>query len=101
MVFPDAQQFCNLPRELQAALEAGKRVVVHSRMGIGRSSLVAAGLLVAEGKTVPEAFEVSTARGMPVPDTDAPWRWLQPVMSDIGSPRSPDRRAAEGVLGKR
>jgi protein-tyrosine phosphatase len=80
---PETQKFRDLLVELQAALDAGQNVVVHCRIGIGRSSLVAAGLLVSEGQTVPEAFEaISTARGMAVPDTDAQRTWLQTVMSD-------------------
>ena len=83
---PDTSQFRGLIVELRQALEAGQNVVVHCRMGIGRSSLVAAGLLVSEGQTVPEAFEsISTARGMPVPDTDEQRMWLQVVMADAGS----------------
>jgi protein-tyrosine phosphatase len=83
---PNAEQFRDLVRGLEAALDAGQNVVVHCRMGIGRSSLVAAGLLVAEGRTVSEAFEeVATARGMPVPDTDEQRTWLQAVVSDTDS----------------
>ena len=64
---PDTNQFRGLIVELRQALDAGQNVVVHCRMGIGRSSLVAAGILVSEGQTVPEAFEaITTARGMPV-----------------------------------
>jgi protein-tyrosine phosphatase len=83
---PNAEQFRDLVRVLEAALDAGQNVVVHCRMGIGRSSLVAAGLLVAEGRTVSEAFEeVATARGMPVPDTDEQRTWLQAVVGDTDS----------------
>jgi protein-tyrosine phosphatase len=83
---PNAEEYRDLLRELEAALDAGQNVVVHCRMGIGRSSLVAAGLLVAEGRTVSEAFEdVATARGLPVPDTDGQRTWLQAAVSDTGS----------------
>ena len=82
---PEAEGFRALLAELLDALAAGKNVVVHCRMGIGRSSLVAAGLLVAEGQTVAKAFEaVSAARGMKVPDTDEQRTWLQGVMSATG-----------------
>jgi protein-tyrosine phosphatase len=83
---PDAQTFRDLLVELKAALADGQNVVVRCRMGIGRSSLVAAGLLVSEGQTVPDAFKaISSARGMAVPDTDAQRTWLQAVMSDSGT----------------
>jgi protein-tyrosine phosphatase len=79
---PETQPFRDLLAELREALAAGHNVVVHCRMGIGRSSLVAAGLLVEEGLTVPDAFEaVATARGMTVPDTEAQRTWLRTVMT--------------------
>jgi predicted protein tyrosine phosphatase len=80
---PDGNLFRELLRELEHALVTGQNIVVHCRMGIGRSSLVAAGLLVTEGQTVSRAFEVvSAARGMPVPDTDAQRTWFQAIMRD-------------------
>ena len=99
-------KFRDLLAELRAGLDARQNVVVHCRMGIGRSSLVAAGLLVSEGQTVPEAFKaISTARGMAVPDTDAQRTWLQAVMSDTdrlphnagaGSPRTHGKSYLKG-----
>lgn len=80
---PDTQHFRDLLDELELALAAGRNVVVHYRMGIGRSSLVAAGLLMSEGMTGSDAWEtVSTARGMSVPDTDEQRTWLLEVMAD-------------------
>ena len=46
---PDARRFRELLGELEAALNQGQNVVVHCRVGIGRSSLVAAGLLMVRG----------------------------------------------------
>jgi protein-tyrosine phosphatase len=80
---PDAPGFRSLLEQLHAALSQGQHVVVHCRMGIGRSSLVAAGLLMLEGMTAPEAWEaISAARGMSVPDTDEQRTWIQRVMRD-------------------
>jgi protein-tyrosine phosphatase len=80
---PDAQTFRDLLRELAAALNREQNVVVHCRMGIGRSSLVAAGLLMSEGMSGSEAWKaVSTARGVPVPDTDEQRTWLHEVMEN-------------------
>jgi protein-tyrosine phosphatase len=80
---PQAQEFRSLLNQLEAALSQGQHVVVHCRMGIGRSSLVAAGLLISEGMTGSEAWEaVSSARGMSVPDTDEQRTWLLQVMGE-------------------
>jgi protein-tyrosine phosphatase len=52
--------------------KAGNNILVHCRAGIGRSSLIAACILVAAGLRADEAFErIATARGQPVPDTPA------------------------------
>jgi protein-tyrosine phosphatase len=79
---PAVCDFRTLLNALEAALRAGKHVVVHCRMGIGRSSVVAAGLLMAEG--VPHATAwatVARARGLEVPDTAEQKSWLEAVMA--------------------
>jgi Polymorphic toxin system, DSP-PTPase phosphatase len=48
---PDLRAFRAVVAELTAELALGHAVVVHCRMGIGRSSLVAAGVLVAQRRT--------------------------------------------------
>lgn len=60
-----------LGRLLVQRLEAGASVAAHCRQGIGRSSTLAAAVLVLEGATGAGAWDrVSAARGLPVPDTD-------------------------------
>lgn len=62
---------------LVARLRAGHRVAVHCRAGIGRSSLIAAALLVRLGTPTNQVWDViSAARGCPVPETDEQRRWL-------------------------
>jgi protein-tyrosine phosphatase len=69
--------------ELRGALEQGRSVVVHCRQGIGRSSLIAAGLLVAAGADPNDAFDrVGAARGTSVPDTPEQRAWLGRVLAD-------------------
>lgn len=79
---PYVSDFLTLLNKLGRALQADKHVVVHCRMGIGRSSLVAAGLLVAEGVSQTTAWEtVTRARGLDVPDTAEQKSWLAAVMA--------------------
>jgi protein-tyrosine phosphatase len=60
-----------LAHELAQDLLADRSVVVQCRAGIGRSSLLAASVLRAEGRTTEEAWQlIAEARGLPVPDTD-------------------------------
>jgi len=72
---PDTGRIVDL---MLAELRAGKTLAIHCRMGIGRSALVAACLLVSEGIEVDEAFaRISRARGFAVPDTDAQAVWVK------------------------
>src|SRR5215470_19441079 len=55
----------------------GKAVAIHCRAGIGRSSLIAAGVLICSGLRADNALQlISIARGIDVPDTDAQRDWV-------------------------
>jgi protein-tyrosine phosphatase len=69
--------FVALIERLHAESQSGRGIVAHCYAGIGRSSLVAASLLVRAGLSLDDALErISDARGLPVPDTAAQHRWL-------------------------
>jgi protein-tyrosine phosphatase len=69
--------------ELRDAVEAGKSVGVHCRQGIGRSSLIASGVLMTSGVEAGAALErVATARGAAVPDTPEQRAWLEYVLAE-------------------
>lgn len=69
-----AQEFIG---ELHNALVAGKKVAIHCRQGIGRSGLIGSSLLVMSGIDPAQAFRlVSTARGLPVPETQEQSDWV-------------------------
>jgi protein-tyrosine phosphatase len=71
------QEALSLMSTVNAALHAGKSVAVHCRQGVGRSGLIAAGVLVAAGASVEKAIDaVSSARGEPVPETPEQLQWL-------------------------
>lgn len=58
------------------ALHAGKHVAIHCRMGIGRSAMIAAAILVVLGETPERALaSIQTARGLPVLDTPEQRQW--------------------------
>lgn len=64
-------------RRLAELLSEGKRVGVHCRQGIGRSSLIAATLLILAGVPADEAWaRVETGRGCGVPDTPEQRAWV-------------------------
>ncbi|MGH2609651.1 MAG: protein-tyrosine phosphatase family protein [Tepidiformaceae bacterium] len=63
--------------ELRDDLAAGQAVVAHCRMGVGRSPLIVASLLVATGLDPGDAWaRVEHARGLRVPDTEAQRQWV-------------------------
>ena len=73
----DAAAFWSFSRGVEAAVEHGEAVVSHCRAGIGRSSLVAAAVLVLRGASPTEALAtISTARGLSVPDTKWQREWF-------------------------
>jgi protein-tyrosine phosphatase len=81
---------------LSAQLATGKAIGIHCRQGIGRSALVAAGLLALAG--VPPALgleRISLARGRPVPETPEQRRWIE----DLASSEVAADRVSEGSVG--
>ena len=69
--------FKKLISDLYNQISNGVNVVVHCRAGIGRSGLVAAGILLHHGLDPVEAFAlVSLKRGVTVPDTEEQKEWL-------------------------
>jgi protein-tyrosine phosphatase len=71
----------SLLADVASALEEGKNVAVHCRQGIGRSGLIAAGILATSGMRPEQAIEVvSAARGMAVPETPGQRLWVQGLL---------------------
>ena len=63
--------------ELKEQLSRGSQVGIHCRQGIGRSSLVAACVLVTAGESSGSVFEqIGTARRATVPDTAEQKDWV-------------------------
>jgi protein-tyrosine phosphatase len=63
--------------QLRERIKQGKAVGIHCRASIGRASLIAACLMV-QNNTEPEDafFQIGSARGCPVPDTDEQSAWV-------------------------
>lgn len=74
----------SLLKVIVEALEEGKGVAVHCRQGIGRSGLIAAGVLMSSGIGAEKAIEsVSSARGLTVPETPAQLQWIRHLPSEL------------------
>ena len=74
---PDPQEFANLAFDLSDRLQLGSSVAVHCVGGIGRSTLLAAAIMVDLGDDPRTLFErISSVRGYPVPDTAEQIDWF-------------------------
>ena len=83
------QEAVSLLGRITAQLNAGKNVAVHCRQGIGRSGLIAAGALIASGRSPDEAMQiVSSARGIAIPETTEQRRWTERLPSGLAVTRS-------------
>lgn len=70
--------FAHFVQEIEKAVNAGKKIGLHCRQGIGRSSLMAAALLMSAGESPEAAWEaIRVARGCPVPDTIEQRNWVK------------------------
>ncbi|MEM6737284.1 MAG: dual specificity protein phosphatase family protein [Bacteroidota bacterium] len=72
------QAFITLIQQLNNELDKGNKIVIHCRMGIGRTGMLAAGILMQRGYDVNSAFELLTnVRTISVPDTEEQVEWVQ------------------------
>lgn len=63
---------------LTKKVDEGQSIVIHCRMGIGRSSIIAASLLLKYNFKTKDIMEnISAIRGLKVPDTDRQMTWLK------------------------
>lgn len=84
---PDRAGTLQLAAVVRDRLAAGAGVAVHCRMGIGRSSTLAAAVLVLEGMEPAEAWRrISVARGLRVPDTDAQREFVHTLLTPPARP---------------
>ena len=72
-----------LVNELKDLLSKGHSIAIHCRMGIGRSSIIAASVLLQKDDKVEDMIAtISKARGLSVPDTEEQLSWLKKRTKD-------------------
>lgn len=78
------QKTFEFAQNLLDILKKGKNVVIHCRQGVGRSSLIAACVLVLNGFSSENAFEkIRLARTCEVPDTKEQRDWVERFAANI------------------
>lgn len=83
---PSVESTLALIERLEAVLTSGKNVGIHCRQGIGRSTTIAASLLVRGGIDPVEALgRVGKARGRSVPDTPEQSEWVRSFASYLAT----------------
>jgi protein-tyrosine phosphatase len=66
-----------LAHQLAESVRQGKSVLIHCRAGIGRSTMLAAAVLVDLGESPIQALDnIAAARRLPVPDTHEQRQWI-------------------------
>jgi protein-tyrosine phosphatase len=71
------EAMADLAVKLLDALRSGQTVAVHCRQGIGRSAMVVAATLIAEGLDARAAVSITRqSRGLDVPETPAQRQWI-------------------------
>ena len=74
--------------EIANALQQGKNVAVHCRQGVGRSGLIAAGVLMNSGMNPGEAIRVvSSVRGAAIPETSEQRQWTEQLPLAVSAAR--------------
>jgi len=70
-------EFIRLSKELANKIKENKKVVIHCRMGIGRSSILAAATMIILGVEANDIFDIiGKYRKLKVPDTEEQKNWI-------------------------
>jgi len=81
------QDYLAFTKRLYHEAAGGLHTVVHCRAGIGRTGIVAAGVLLHAGFEPLEAFKhISTKRGVTVPDTSEQIKWVVKSYEAMSNP---------------
>jgi protein-tyrosine phosphatase len=79
-------EFIRLAHDLANRIQENEKVVIHCRMGIGRSSILAASVMIILGCEGSAVFEIiSQYRGLQVPDTEGQKNWILSIEEKLKS----------------
>lgn len=71
------EAYLKLVNQLTSYINDSKKVVIHCRMGIGRSTILAGGVLIKKGINANAVFDIiGKHRTLQVPDTEEQKKWV-------------------------
>jgi len=80
----NSKSFIKLINGIDKSLQENKKIVVHCRMGIGRTSVVVAGGLIKNNFEPIYVFDyLSKIRTLSVPDTNAQVEWIERIKTHL------------------
>jgi len=84
---PALAPFAAMARDLAQRVRQGRAVAIHCRAGIGRSTVMAACVLINLGVEAEIALDmIADARGLEVPETEAQRQWILNFRKLTGDP---------------
>lgn len=82
---PKKNKYLDLIEDINERLKLNQKIVIHCRMGIGRTSTVTAGVLIKNNIHIEDVFEfISLKRTIEVPDTEEQKEWVLSLMNKLG-----------------
>jgi protein-tyrosine phosphatase len=76
----DLNSYLNLITEIDKRLDKGEKIIIHCRMGIGRTGITAASVLTKNGWEQNEVFKrLSEIRTLEIPDTQEQIEFIKEV----------------------
>lgn len=78
------QEFSQVTKTICLEITEGMNTVIHCHAGIGRTGMVAVGVLLHAAVEATEAFQIiSKARGVQMPETEQQYNWVVANQSEI------------------
>ena len=77
-------KYLDLVLNLSKKVKAKEKIVIHCRQGIGRTSIIASGILMNLGYSLKESLDlIKNARGMKVPESNSQLEFLKSAEESI------------------
>lgn len=91
-------EFSQVTKTIYNEITEGMNTVIHCRAGIGRTGMVAAGVLLHATVEAIDAFQIlSRARGVQMPETEQQYNWVVANQTEIMGGESQSEKSPESA----